>query len=279
MPQTPEERRKTFDSLAKKRQEMIDDERAKQVGREIEAEERTKRQKEASLAEQAKAEQGSEAREEWREGQHEQREEMLKAAKATEEERARQEAKKATEAVEDEKRTKKMRDLHDRAISQKVGARKLQATHIEEDADKNVNDQLERDLRDVDHVLDRTLEHLVQDRRRKIAQLDDDTNRYKISMTETYRDRKKTLDASKDPRAGAEAFQLTAQHKRALMTTQERTEEARLKIESEYTRLKDEASLQAEQKRARLRSIADQRKREAKTRHENADEWIDSHRN
>lgn len=275
MPQTPEERRKTFDALAAKRQEMLSAEREKQLTRERVAKEETSRQKIASLEEQAKAEERGAEREEWRQDQHLKKEELLADARKAAEEREREKEKKAKEEEEDKKRTEKMRDLHDRAVSQKVASRKLQAQHIEEDSVKHVDDALERDLRDVDHLMDRTLEHLTQDRRKKIAVLEDDARRQSIAMAERYAAKKRDAEAAN---AGAAVYQVTAEHKRALMTLQERTQEARAKIESEYVRLKDEAVAQAEQKKARLRGAADQRLREAKTRHQNADEWIDSHR-
>ncbi len=278
MPQTPEERRKTFEGLAARRQQMLTDEREKQAMRERDAEDLTARQKAASLEEQRKATERGEEREEWRQEQHSKKEEMLADARRAAEERARQEEKKLKEEAEDAERTKRMRDLHDRAVTQKVAARKLQAEHIEEDTAKQVVDGLERDLRDADRLLERTLEHLVQDRRKKIAVMEDDAHRQQIAMVDRYQSRRKELEASKDPKDGAALFQLAATHKRALLTLQERVAETRAAIESEYVRLKDEAVAQAEQKKARLRSLADQRLREAKTRHENADDWIESHR-
>lgn len=277
MSQTPDERRKTFEGLAAKRQEMIVREREKQLARERETDERTSRQKEASLAEQQAASARGEEREAWRQEQHGKRAEELKAQLAAEEERARQ-ARKAAEDEEDRaKRAKRMHDLHDRAVSQKVAARKLQAEHIEEDAAKNVNVQLERDLRDAAQLLERTLEHLTQDRRKKIAQMEDDALRQSKADAERFAVRKKDAEAE-GPRSGSTVFQLIAEHKRSVMALQERVADARAKIESEYVRLKDEAVAQAGQKMARLRSVAAQRLHEAQTRHENMDEWIDSHR-
>lgn len=278
MPQTPEERRATFESLAAKRQELLTQERERQAQRERETRERTARQKEASIAEQSAMAARGEVREEWRQNQHSQKEQMLADARKAEAERARQEAKAAEEEADRKERAQRMHDLHDRAVTQKVAARKLQAEHIEEDAAKNINNQLERDLRDVDQLLDRTLEHLVQDRRKKIAQLEDDAGRQLKSMAERYASNKKDAERIDELRGGASAFRVTSEYKRTVMTLQASTAEARAKIESEYVRLKDEAAAQAEQKKARLRSVADQRLREAKTRHENADEWIDSHR-
>ncbi len=278
MPQTPEERRKTFEALAQKRQQLIDAERAKQVQREQETTELTKRQKQDLLQEQAHVEARGEAREEWRQEQHTKHEEELEAKRLAAAEVARQEAKKAKEAEAQEARTEKMHDLHDRAISQKVAARKLAAKHVEEETVGHVDDQLERDLRDVDNVLDRTEEHLVQDRRKKIAQLDDETTRQRISMTERFASKKKDAELTGGPRAGSLVLQITSEHKRALLTLEERTAETRAKIEADYNHLKEEAVAQAEQKKARLRGVAGQRLREAQTRHENMDEWIDSHR-
>lgn len=278
MPQTPEERRKTFEALAEKRRELLERERETQLTREREHEERTARQKAASIAEQQAAAERGNAREEWRQEQHTKKEEALEAARLAAEERARQEAKAAAEEADREERAQRMRELHDRAVTQKVAARKLQAQHIEEETAKRVDDQLERDLRDVQHVLDRTLEHLVQDRRRKIAQLEDDALRQQKAMVERYEVRKAQALREGGPKGGADVYHVTSEHKRALLTLQERTAGTRAKIESEYNRLKDEAVAQAEQKRARLRGLADQRVREAKVRHENADKWIDSHR-
>ena len=278
MPQTPEERRKTFEGLAARRQQMLTDEREKQAMRERDAEALTARQKAASLEEQRKATERGEEREEWRQEQHSKKEEMLADARRAAEERVRQEEKKLKEEAEDAERTKRMRALHDRAVTQKVAARKMQAEHIEEDTAKQVADGLERDLRDADRLLERTQEHLVQDRRKKIAVLEDSSLRQQKAMAERYAVRKKDAEADTSLRGGATVFQLTAEYKRGVMTLQERTAEERAKIESEYVRLKDEAIAQAEQKKARLRALADQRLREAKTRHENADDWIESHR-
>lgn len=278
MPQTPEERRKTFDALAAKRQEMLTQERDKQLARESETKERTARQKAASLEEQRRAEERGEGREEWRQEQHEKRSEALQAQLAAEAERARQAKKAAEDEADRAERAKRMRALHDRAITQKVAARKMQAEHIEEDTEKNVGVQLERDLRDAQQLLDRTLEHLVQDRRKKIAQMEDDALRQSKSLAERFAVKKKDAENAGGPRSGSVVLQVIAEHKRALMTLQDRTADTRAKIEAEYVRLKDEASAQAEQKKARLRRVADQRLREAHTRHENMDEWIDSHR-
>jgi hypothetical protein len=278
MPQTPEERRKTFEGLAARRQQMLTDEREKMAAREREAEIVTTRQKAASLEEQRKASQRGEAREEWRQEQHSKKEEMLADARRAAAERVRQEEKKLKEEAEDAERTKRMRALHDRAVTQKVAARKMQAEHIEQDTEKQVTDGLERDLRDVDRLLERTQEHLVQDRRKKIALLEDTSARQQKAMAERYAVRKKQAEADTSLRGGASVFQLTAEYKRGVMTLQGRTAEDRAKIESEYVRLKDEAVAQAEQKKARLRALADQRLREARTRHENADDWIESHR-
>lgn len=278
MPQTPEERRKTFEGLAARRQQMLTDEREKMAAREREAEIVTTRQKAASLEEQRKASERGEAREEWRQEQHLKKEEMLADARRAAEERARQEEKKLKEEAEDAERTKRMRALHDRAVTQKVAARKMQAEHIEEDTAKQVTDGLERDLRDADRLLERTQEHLVQDRRKKIALLEDTSARQQKAMAERYAVRKKDAEADTSLRGGAAVFQLTAEYKRGVMTLQASTAEERAKIESEYVRLKDEAVAQTEQKKARLRALADQRLREARTRHENADDWIESHR-
>lgn len=278
MPQTPEERRKTFEALAAKRRELIERERDAQTARQRETEERAARQKSASLEEQRAAVERGQAREEWRQEQHLKKEEALAAARRAEEERLRLEAKAAAEEEDRAERARRMRDLHDRAVSQKVAARKLQAEHIEEETGKRVTDQLERDLRDVQHLLDRALEHLVQDRRRKIARMEDDAEHQRRAMVERFEIQKKELQASRDPKAGSQLLQVTALHKRGLLTLQERVQETRQHIEAEYTRLKDEAVAQAEQKRSRLRAAADQRLREAKVRHENADKWTDSHR-
>lgn len=278
MPQTPEERRKTFEGLAARRQQMLTDEREKMAAREREAEIVTTRQKAASLEEQRKASERGEAREEWRQEQHSKKEGMLADARRAAEERARQEEKKLKEEAEDAERTKRMRALHDRAVTQKVAARKMQAEHIEEDTAKQVTDGLERDLRDADRLLERTQEHLVQDRRKKIALLEDTSARQQKAMAERYAVRKKDAEADTSLRGGAAVFQLTAEYKRSVMTLQASTAEERAKIESEYVRLKDEAVAQTEQKKARLRALADQRLREARTRHENADDWIESHR-
>lgn len=278
MPQTPEERRKTFEALSAKRQEMLARERERIESRERESVERTARQKEASLTEQGAAAARSEEREEWRQHEHEKKEELLADARKAAEERARQAEKKAKEEAEKRERTEKIRELHDRAVTQKVASRKLQARHIEEDTAKHVDDQLERDIRDADRVMERTLEHLSQDRKKKIAVLEDDAGRQSIAMAERYAARKKEALAS-GPRGGSDVYRVTSEHKRAIMTLEARAAEARVKIESEYARLKDEAVAQGEQKKARLRSAADQRLREAKTRHENTDDWIDSHRN
>jgi hypothetical protein len=278
MPQTPEERRKTFDALAAKRQEMIARERDRQLERERAATAEAARQKQASLEEQRQARERGDVREEWRQEQHAKKEESLQAARLAAEDQARADAKKAKEAEEDAERVARMRALHDRAVTQKVAARKLQAEHLEEDAVAQVDDGLERELRDIRHLLERALEHLAQDRRKKIAAMEDDARRQQVAMAERYAVRKKELETSDDPKAGGALFQLTATHKRALLTLQERVEATRATIESEYVRLKDEAAAQAAQKEARLRAAAAQRLREAKTRHENADEWIDSHR-
>jgi len=278
MPQTPEERRKTFEQLAQKRRQLLQDERDRQEARERQASDVSARQRAESIAEQEASAARGEAREEWRQEQHLKKEEALAAARKAEEERLRQEAKAAAEEEDREERAKRMRDLHDRAVSQKVAARKLQAEHIEEETEKHVTDQLERDLRDVQHVLDRTLEHLVQDRRRKIAQMEDDALRQQKSLVERYELRKQQAEREDGLKGGATVYHATSKHKRALLTLQERTIETRAKIESEYNRLKDEAVAQAEQKRTRLRGLADQRLREAKVRHENMDKWTDSHR-
>ncbi len=278
MSQTPEERRKTFEGLAARRQQMLTDEREKQAARVRDAEATTVRQKAASLEEQRSAVVRGEVREEWRQEQHSKKEEMLADARRAAEERVRQEEKKLKDEAEDAERTKRMHALHDRAVTQKVAARKMQAEHIEQDVEKQVGDGLERDLRDTDRLLERTQEHLVQDRRKKIAMLEDSSLRQQKAMAERYAVRKKDAEADTSLRGGAAVFQLTAEYKRGLMTLQDRTVEERVKIESEYVRLKDEAVAQCEQKKARLRSAADQRVREAKTRHENADDWIESHR-
>lgn len=278
MAQTPEERRKTFEGLAARRQQMLTDEREKQAARERDAEVVTARQKAASLEEQRSAAVRGEVREEWRQEQHSKKEEMLADARRAAAERARQEEKKLKEEAEDAERTKRMRALHDRAVTQKVAARKLQAEHIEQDTERQVTDGLERDLRDADRFLERTQEHLVQDRRKKIALLEDTSSRQQKAMAERYAVRKKEAESDTSPRGGAAVFQLTAEYKRGIMALQARTAEERAKIESEYVRLKDEAVAQTEQKKARLRGLADQRVREAKTRHENADDWIESHR-
>lgn len=278
MPQTPDERRKTFEQLAAKRQELLTNERERQAQRERETAERTKRQKTESIAEQMATAERGEEREEWRQEQHSKKEEMLQEARKAEAERARQEAKAAADEADRKKRAGRMHDLHDRAVSQKVASRKLQAEHVEEDTVKHVDNQIERDIRDLEQLLERTLEHLVQDRRKKIAQLEDDAGRQLKSMADRYASNRKDAERTDELHGGATAYHVTSQYKRSVMTLQERTAEARAKIESEYVRLKDEAAMQAEQKKARLRSVADQRLREAKTRHENADEWIDSHR-
>lgn len=276
MSQTPEERRKTFDALAQKRQQMIDGERARQEERVRQNEEVRERQQKASIAEQTAAAGRGEEREEWRQEQHGKRQDALDAARKAAEEEQRQKAKKAKEVEEDEKKTQQMRDLHERAVDQKTAARKMQAKHIEEETVGHVDDQLERDVRDVQRVLDRTLEHLLQDRRRKIANMEDTAERQQRAQAERFAVRKK--DAENSPRAGSVVLQLTAEYKRQQMTHREQLDEERAKIESEYTRLKDEATAQAAEKTLRLRAVAGRRLQEAKTRHENADDWIESHR-
>lgn len=276
MPQTPEERRKSFEALSQKRQQMIDAERARQEARARGDAERSERQGRESIAEQAAAVQRGEEREEWRQEQHVKRQEAQDAARRALEEEARLKAKKEREAAEDAEKTKDMRAIHERAVAQKTASRKLQARHIEEETDKHVGDQLERDLRDVQRVLDRTLEHLTQDRRRKIANLDDTAERQVKADAERFAARKK--DALRQEHGASLVLQLTAEFKRSQMTKREQIEEERAKIESEYNRLKDEATALAAQKTAHLRGIADRRFQEAKTRHENMDDWIDSHR-
>ena len=276
MPQTPEERRKSFEALAQRRQQMIDGERARQTERERTDAERAERQGKESIAEQQAAAERGEEREEWRQEQHVKHQEALDAARKAAEEEARQKAKREREAEEDAEKTKKMRDLHERAVAQKTAAKKMQATHIEEETDKRITDQLERDLRDVQRVLDRTLEHLVQDRRRKIAQMEDNAERQRKAHAERFAVRKK--EAEGQPHGAGTVLQLTAEYKRSQMALQEQVEEERMKIESEYARLKDEAAAQAAEKTARLRGVSDRRLQEAKTRHDNADDWIESHR-
>ena len=276
MPQTPEERRKAFDELAQKRLQMIEGERAKQEERVRVDAERAERQGRESIAEQRAAAERGEEREEWRQEQHVKRQEALDAARKAAEEEARQKAKKERQAEEDAEKTKKMRDIHERAVMQKTAARKLQARHIEEETEGHVNDQLERDLRDVQRILDRTLEHLVQDRRRKIANMEDGALRQEKARADRFATQKK--EAENAPRGPATVAQLVAQFKRAQITAREQADAERAKIESEYNRLKDEAVAQAAEKTARLRAVANRRLQEARTRHENADDWIDSHR-
>ncbi len=276
MPQTPEERRETFEALAARRQQMIDAERGRQQAREREDAERTERQARESIAEQQAAAERGDEREEWRQEQHVKRQEALDAARKAAEEEARQKAKREREAAEDAEKTKEMRALHERAVAQKTAARKLQATHIEEDVAKQVSDQLERDLRDVDRVLERTLEHLAQDRRKKIARMDENAERQAKAQAERFAVRKK--EAAGQEHGASMVLQLTAEFKRSQMTQREQLEEERAKIESEYNRLKDEAAAQAGEKTARLRAASDRRLQEAKTRHENMDDWIESHR-
>lgn len=278
MPQSPEERRKTFEALAEKRQEMLREERERQIERERTEAERTTRQKEASLAEQAAVARKDDAREEWRQEQHTKHEEMLEAARKAEEERLRIEAKRAKEAEEDAERTGRMRDIHERAMAQKTAARKLQALHIEEETLERIDDGLQRELRETDRMLERTLEHLVQDRKKNIARLEDDEIRTSKSLADKYADRKKDAQAAGGPREASAILQLTTEHKRALLALKERTEEGKMKIETEYARLRDEAVRKADEKKARLRADADRRIREAKTRRENEDKWIDAHR-
>lgn len=276
MPQTPEERRKTFEALAQKRQQMIDAERERQAERERARTELARRQGKESIAEQNAAAARGEEREEWRQEQHVKHQEALDAARKAAEEEARQKAKQEREAEEDEERTRKMRDIHERAVAQKTAARKLQATHIEEDTAKHVTDQLERDLRDVQRVLERTLEHLSQDRGRKIARMEDAADRQAKAQAERFAVRKK--EAASQERGASLVLQLTAEFKRSQMTQREQMEEERAKIESEYARLKNEAEAGAAEKAARLRAASDRRLQEAKTRHENMDDWIESHR-
>lgn len=276
MPQTPEERRKTFDALAQKRQQMIEGEQSRQRLREQESETLRERQQRESIAEQQAAAARGEEREEWRQEQHTKSQEAQDAARKAVEEAVRQKAKKEKEAEEDAERTKNMRAIHERAVAQKTAARKLQATHIEEETEQHVQDQLERDLRDVQRILDRTLEHLSQDRRRKIANMETNAERQSKAQAERFSVRKK--EAAEQPHGSAVVLQLTAEYKRAQMAQRDQIERERATIESEYARLKDEASAQAAEKTVRLRSAADRRLREAKTRHENTDEWIESHR-
>ncbi len=276
MPQTPEERRKSFDQLAERRQQMIEGERARQEARQQGDAEVKARQERESIAEQTAAAARGEDREEWRQEQHTKRQEAQDAARKAAEEEARLKAKKERQEAEDAEKTKDMRSIHERAVAQKTASRKLQAKHIEEEAAGHVGDQLERDVRDVQRAMERTLEHLALDRRRKIASLEDTAERESKAHAEQFAVRKH--DALKEPRGASEVLQLTAQFKRWQMTQREQMLEERAKIESEYGRLKDEATAQAALKTARLHGVADRRMQEAKLRHESADEWIDSHR-
>lgn len=278
MPETPDERRKTFEALAVTRQNMLAEEREKQRVREMHEEERLIRQKQASLAEEQMRAGQHQHQQAWRREQHEKNEESREALRLAEVERIRKEKKDAEEEADRAEREKRMHELHDHAIKQKVASKKLQAEHIEDDSVKNVDAQMERDLRDCEHLLDRTLEHLVQDRRKKILQMEESEERQRRSMAERYAVEKHDAEAEDTKHGGASAYRVTSEYKRAVMTLQGRTVETRAEIESEYVRLKDEAIAHAEQKKARLRSIADQRKRDIHTRHEHADEWIDSHR-
>lgn len=255
---------------------MIEGERVRREARVQDDTEAKEHQERESLAEQAAAEARGEGREEWRQEQHIKRQEAQDAARKAAEEEARLKAKKERQEAEDAEKTKDMRAIHERAAAQKTASRKLQAKHIEEETAGHVGDQLKRDLRDVQRVLDRTLEHLTQDRHRKIANLDDTAERQSKAQAEQFSVRKK--DALKEEHGASTVLQLTAQFKRSQMTQRDQIEEERARIESEYSRLKDEAIAQAAQKIARLHGVADRRLQEAKTRHENMDEWIDSHR-
>jgi len=276
MPQTPEERRKQFEELAVRRQQMLDAERQKQRERETAHEEVLERQGRESRAEQQGAAARGEMREEWRQEQHEKRQEALDDARKAAEEEARLKAKKEKEAEEDAERTKSMRDIHERAVAQKTAARKLQARHIEEETDAHVRDQLDRDMRDQQRILERTLEHLVQDLHKKIAVMTDSSLRQEKARAEQFALKKK--EAASQSHGDSVVLQLIAEQKRWQIAQRQQREEERAKIESEYTHLKSEAEAVYAQKVARLRAAADRRFREAKTRHENADEWIDSHR-
>ncbi len=262
MPLTPDERRTTFDALAEKRQEMLRQERERQLERERSKVERTTRQKAASLTEQDAEARTGEAREEWRQEQHAKHEEALEAARKAEKERVRQEAKRAKEAEADVERIGRMRDIHERAVAQKTAARKVQAQHIEEETLGNIDDALQREIRDTERVLERTLEHLSQDRKKKLAGIDDVRVRETKALADAYAGPPKRV----------------AEHKRALLALSERTEEGKMKIETEYARLHDEAVRHADEQKARLRANADRRIRDAKTRHENEEQWIDAHR-
>lgn len=255
MPQTPEERRKTFESLARKRQRMIDDERAKQAERERVAGETVGRQKEASLAEQRQLEERGETREAWRTEQHAKREADLDAARAREEERRRAEEKKAKEEEARKEREERMRELHRRGVTQRVAERKHQAEMAEEESVGRTRDGLERDLRDLQSALDRSLAHVAQHRLRALEKADDDARRQESALAQRHPVR-------------------SSEYKRALLVLQARTLETKQGIEAEHARLKDEAIARADERRLQLRTSADRRVREAHDRRESANKWI-----
>lgn len=266
MPQTPEERRKTFEQLAERRRELLESERAAQEKRVSAQAAEAVRQRADSIGEQnAAAARGSE-REAWRKEQHMKKEEALDSARKAEAERARQAEKKANDADAEKEKTARMRALHERAVTQKTAARKLQAEHGEQATTEQVNEQLERDLRDVQCALERTIEHLKQDRTKQLLVVENDTAKQTAAYAERY-----AIHAKTDERRMAD-------YKRAVMTLEDHMRTVRVTIDTEHDRLKNEATMQAEQKKARLRSVAAQRLREAATRRESADEWTDSHR-
>lgn len=250
-----------WDNLARKREEMIEAEKAKKVERASVEKQSNARQKGEVEAEAIHAREKTEEQEEWRRQQHAKREAEAAKKRAAEAEALRQKELKEKKEKEDAIKQKHMEELHKRAVEKKVEAR-IENAKLEETRQKKMADAHEvREFRTTDDELRRRFTEIDREAKKKGDLLKAGSARKRAQAEER-------LKAVKGDDASGNEF------KRAIMNADEALDQGLFDIQTEAKRLKAEALLQSDRQKQRDHTEAEKKRREAQAKREGVEEWF-----
>lgn len=279
--QNPMDRQAEFERIAARRKAMLEAEDEIRRKRAAQKEEFASRGKAAFGEEVAAARQRSEEREEWRQDQHAKKAEEKKEKARLEEERKRAESKKEENEALLAEQKKNTELLHATTVKKKLAERRKSIDKEEMDGEKRARDIADREGRVADEELQRSLQAIERDMRKKQQQSAAMIDRRRKMLEESYAHAKQMLlheeqrgSQSERLAAGKQLMQLESEHKKQLMMLDKETELNAVKEKQEREALVREAREAAAEKAGKIKLDHNRRVQESLRRHDSAIEWI-----
>lgn len=277
----PNSRQKEFERIAARRKAMLEAEDELRRRHAAEKEEFTTRGKAAFGEEVAAAHERAVEREEWRQEQHVKKAEEKKEKERLQEERKREEIKKEEREAFLAEQKKGTEMLHAATVEKKLAERKKTIEKEEMDSEKHAREIADREGRDADEELQRSLLAIERDARKKQQQFDATIDRRRKILEESYQHAKQALVREEQHAvgpaknaAGQQRMQLESEHKKQLMMLDKEVETNLLKAKQEREALQREAREASAKKHGKISLDHDRRVQESLRRRDTALEWI-----